>query len=104
MTSSSVIEVSVDDFIRTHYNLVRLLYALQRAGPKKGMSTRVLCDQVFHGRRQGMQVISEAVEGGYVKRFKRVKTKKPLTRGRDYYIVSVLTPKGNDLLAKLQNA
>ncbi len=101
MTSKAIITIGVtaDDFIRTHRGLVQLLHAIKDAGPN-GISTKKLCSEAFNSMRQGMEVLGKAKSAGYIKRSRR--EKKPRGIGRSYYIINILTPKGEDLLVKLQ--
>jgi hypothetical protein len=93
----TTIEISIQDFIATHPYLVRLLKAIQRAGPR-GLSTFRLCDQVFKSHSFGLKVIEQAEMHGYIK---RTKQSKPKGEKGHWLKVNTLTPKGKALLEKL---
>jgi hypothetical protein len=109
------VEITAEDFIKTHYNLVRLLRFIKDVGGKgnmgEGVTTRMLCDQVFNSRAEGLKVIREAEIAGYLHRFKMTrgittKKKRNLITGKNragrYYVMNALTPAGKKLLASLE--
>jgi hypothetical protein len=56
-----------DAFIRNNAGLVRLLIAVDRAG-KKGISTRLVYEQVINSRGYGMEMLEKAAKEDLIKR------------------------------------
>ena len=97
---ASLIQVTADDFIRSHQQLVKLLKALNKAGPN-GMSTRKLCDNVLNSKAYARKnsLIDQAVALGYIS---RKKVKRPEGQvGNPVWVVNYITAKGKQLLSQL---
>ena len=62
------------------------------------MTTVDICNKVLHSRR--LHAIRQGVEMGYIKSVKKEKT--PRSCGRYYYYIYTLTPKGKNLIDKLE--
>ena len=94
------IKVTPDDFIRSHAQLVKLLKALDKAGPQ-GLSTRKLCDNVLNSKAYARKnsLIDQAVALGYIS---RKKVKRPEGQvGNPVWVVNYISPKGKQLLSQL---
>jgi hypothetical protein len=108
MSKIAIIQVSPDDFIKTHASLVHLLLTIQSAGTG-GIPTKRLCDCAFNARRYGLRVIKEANKEGYIIRVKvdsKGKKKSVITPNKSsmrggYRVMNMLSPKGKRLLSKL---
>jgi hypothetical protein len=93
-----VIDVTPSDFIRTHKGLVRLLRTIeQHEADDPELSTRLLCEQVFHSRNYCYELLEQARERGYVTR-----TEVPAIGKGNRRIVNRLTPAGKQLLRELE--
>jgi hypothetical protein len=103
------IQVTADDFIKTHASLVHLLRIIQKAGIG-GISTQYLCDRAFDSSSQyRLQVIKRAQRDGYIMRVKvDSKGKKmeviapgAISNKDRCRVMNMLMPKGPQLLVKL---
>ena len=95
-----MIKVTADDFTRTHEQLVKLLKALDKAGPE-GMSTRKLCENVLGSKAYARKnsLIDQAVALGYIT---RKKVDRPDGQvGNPTWKMNYLTEKGKKLLDQL---
>ena len=90
-----MIDVTPQDFLRLHKGLVRMLQAIEKAGPR-GLSTNKAGLQVFNSRQYGWRILEQARELGYVER-KQV----PRPRGGHPYTMNYLTSRGRELLREL---
>jgi hypothetical protein len=97
----TTIKVTAADFRKTHAQLVKLLKALDKAGPNGGLSTRKLCEQVLNSKAYARKnsLIDQAVALGYITR-KKVKRPKGLV-GNPLWTVNFISPKGKQLLDQL---
>jgi hypothetical protein len=64
---SIMIDVSPSDFYKLHGGLVRVLRALEVAGPQ-GLSTRKVSEQVFNSHSYGVYILKQAYDLGYIRR------------------------------------
>jgi hypothetical protein len=97
-----MIQVTADDFRRTHEQLVKLLEALNNAGPT-GTSTRKICEKVLKSKAYARKdsLIDQAVALGYIS---RRKVKRPKGQvGNPVWTVNYITPKGEQLLDALDS-
>lgn len=92
-----MIEVSSADFYRLHSGLVRVLKALDEAGPQ-GLPTRSVGEKIFNSRTHGWRMVVQAEKLGYVV---RERVPKPKTVGGYPYTMNRITPKGRKLLKEL---
>lgn len=100
MGTELTIKVTAEDFLRNHAQLVKLLKALDKAGPN-GMSTRKLCENVLNSKAYARKnsLIGQAVALGYIS---RRKVKRPEGQvGNPVWVVNYITTKGKEILAKL---
>jgi hypothetical protein len=98
MTNTIMVEISADEFARTHKGLIRLLQAIDKSG-SEGISTRELCYKVFASRDTFcVKQLEYAEKQGYISR-KTV----PLGGRGHPYTVNRITAKGKNLLKELAN-
>jgi DNA-binding MarR family transcriptional regulator len=94
-----MIDVSPADFLKLYGGMVRVLQAIEKAGPGAGLPSRRLGEQVLGSRSHGWKVLRQAEEIGYIT---RRKVSKPEGKGGHYYVMNYLTPKGRKLLRELE--
>jgi hypothetical protein len=92
-----MIDVSANDFRKLYRGVIRMLRALEQAGPA-GLPTNKAGLQVFNSRTYGGRILREAESLGYIER-KQVPM--PKGKGGHYYIMNHLLPKGRELLQEL---
>lgn len=90
-----MIDVTPSDFLKLHGGMVRMLQALEQAGPA-GLPTNEAGLKVFNSRSYGWRMLKQADEMGYITR-----EESPREDGGHYYIVNKLTQKGYALLQEL---
>jgi hypothetical protein len=95
-----LIQVTADDFKRSHAQLVKLLKALDKAEPQ-GLSTRKLCENVLNSKAYARKnsLIDQALFLGYISRKKVRKPKGQV--GNPIWTVNYITSKGKNLLDQL---
>ena len=96
----TTIRVTPQDFLRSHQQLVKLLNALDKAGPN-GMYTRKLCENVLGSKAYAREysLIQQAESLGYIS---RKKVKRPEGQvGNPVWVVNYITAKGKRLLDQL---
>ena len=101
-TEQITIKVTAKDFLRSHSQLVKLLKALDKAGPQ-GLSTRKLCENVLKSKAYSRKnsLIDQAVALGYIR---RRKVKRPESQvGNPVWVVNFITPRGKQLLDALDS-
>ena len=99
MTYSAIIamvEISAEEFARTHKGLIKLLRAIEAAGPK-GIATRKLCEQEFNSRHYCNELLEFAKRQGYITR----KREDPEGKGNKLH-VNRIAAKGKKLLKELR--
>lgn len=94
-----MIDVSADDFLKLYGGMVRVLQAIQAAGPNQGLPSRKLGEQVLGSRSHGWKVLRQAEAISYIT---RKKVPMPRGKGGHYYVMNYLTPKGRKLLRELE--
>lgn len=97
----SLIDVTPNDFLKLHGGLVRMLQALEEAGPS-GLPTNTAGLQVFGSRTYGWRVLNRAQQLGYITREKIVTHIDNGRGGGHYYIANRLTDRGRRLLQELR--
>ena len=90
-----MIDVTPQDFLRLHKGLVRMLQAIEKAGPT-GLSTNKAGERVFNSRYYGWRILELAHERGYIERIEV-----PRPRGGHPYTMNRLTSRGRELLKEL---
>jgi hypothetical protein len=97
MTNTIMVEISADEFARTHKGLIRLLQAIDKSG-SEGISTREVCYKVFVSRDTFcVKQLEYAEKQGYITR----KTVSLGGRGHPY-TVNKITSAGRRLLAEIR--
>jgi len=100
MRTELTIKVTAEDFLRSHSQMVKLLKALDKAGPQ-GLSTRKLCENILNSKAYARKnsLIDQAVALGYIS---RKKVKRPAGQvGNPVWVVNYITAKGKHLLNQL---
>lgn len=84
-----MIEVSPAEYLKLHSGMVKLLAAIEMAGPD-GMPTRAI------SRKHGWQTLINAEKAGYI-----IRKTAPNKQGGPDYVMNCLTPRGAKLLQDL---
>lgn len=90
-----MIDVTPSDFLKLYRGMIRMLEALEKAGPS-GLSTNEASLRVFNSRQYGNRILKQAEQMGYITRERLDNAK-----GGHYYVVNKLTPAGRKLLQEL---
>jgi hypothetical protein len=90
-----MIDVTPSDFLKLYGGLVRMLHALEQAGPA-GLSTNEAGLKVFNSRNYGWKILKQAGDMGYI-----IREKQSREEGGHHYAVNKLTDKGRKLLQEL---
>jgi len=87
-----MIDVTPADFHKLYGGLVRMLRAIEQAGPA-GLTTNQAGVKVFNSRGYGWKILNQADQMGYITREQ--------VDNNNYYVVNRLTAKGRKLLRDL---
>ena len=91
-----MVEISPEEFARTHKGLIKLLRAIEKSG-SLGIASRKLCEQEFNSRHYCNELLEFAKRQGYITR----KREDPEGKGNKLH-VNRIAAKGKKLLKELR--
>lgn len=92
-----MVEISAEEFARTHKGLIKLLRAIDAAGQTKGIATRKLCEQEFNSRHYCNELLEYARRQGFITR-----KREPAEGKGNTLHVNRIAAKGKKLLKELE--